>query len=362
MTRISQGSVRKMEDKPRKHCRKWRLQVSVDGRALQKRYNGTYGGAVDALEEWKEELETDSALEGDPTVSEWLAHYVEVRASAGNVAESTVENWKSRFKAVEMHIGGMRMRDVKPSDVERMYAAMRNGETPSGRRSSGTYCASVNAVLHTAFSKAVRDRVIASNPLDDVERPKPDTKERQPLSVEEQAELIAKLDPRHPQHLAIILMVVQGLRRGETLCIRWEDVDFDANVMHVRKSKTKAGIRDVPMVPYVRECLERVRDERTGGYVVGRCGEKMQPHSINRWWQRHAEELGLDGYTPHSLRHTFATRLAEGNVHPRVMQELLGHESIDTSMRIYTHISTSEKENAIFSMTESYKIRTNGTK
>lgn len=356
--KVSKGTVSALESGAR--CRKWKLRCRVNGKERSRRFEGTKTEARDALESFRHELMFGVDVDGMPMVGEYYKAYRKSRLANANVAESTARKWDSMMKSVDIHIGKVRMDEVTPMEIETMYALMRSGRTSSGAKASGTYLSTVNAMLHGMFSRACRDGLLESNPFDSIERPRSDTKEKPSLCKSQVSELLDGLDPTNKYHTAIMLMVCMGLRRGEAMSLMWSDVNFGARSISIEKSKTSAGIRTIPMSEYVERFLAtRYRDMKSRdaveGYVVSDWGEKIEPHSMNVWWRRHAEELGLEGYTPHQLRHTFATMLASADVHPKHMQVLLGHASPVTSMKIYAHAHEDDKTRAINAMMDYLK-------
>ena len=94
------------------------------------------------------------------------------------------------------------------------------------------------------------------------------------------------------------------------------------------------------------------RLERPGSewVVCGEDGEALHPNTVTHWWEKHRAEYGCEGVTLHELRHTYITSLARAGVHPKVMQELAGHSSVDVSMNVYSHLSLEDKRAAVKSL------------
>lgn len=355
MSKVSAGCISPFEQKTR--CKRWRLRVMVDGKEKTRLVTGTKQEAKKELERFRAELMLEHVPGESMLVREYFDAYADARMSNKAVKESTVERWRSEFKAVCFHIGNVKMSELTPAMVEDAYKKMREGDTLSGKPSSGTYLASINSTCYGAFKKAVRDGVVKSNPFDSIDRPKVDTRERKALTAEHAAEVVAMLDPYEKQHIAIMLMLFQGLRRSEAVNVRWDDVDFDSRTIRIENAKTEAGVRVLPMSSLMYDALSVRRDwlrrrRVPENYVVSDWGDPITPHAVNKWWERHAAEFGLEGYTPHELRHTFATLLAEADVHPKMMQGLLGHSSPLTSMRIYAHVHDEAKRDAMAALDE----------
>lgn len=81
--------------------------------------------------------------------------------------------------------------------------------------------------------------------------------------------------------------------------------------------------------------------------IATKCGTRVNPATLSTWWTNDRARFGLEGYTLHELRHTYLTLLAMNGVHPKVMQELAGHYSSQTTMDIYTHVNMDAKRDAV---------------
>jgi integrase len=142
-------------------------------------------------------------------------------------------------------------------------------------------------------------------------------------------------------------ILYSGLRRGELLALKWEDIDFDRNTISVNKAmywnvnqpvikdtKTEAGNRVVPL-------LQPLKDHLTGGegYIFGLPTQTV----FRRKWNKYRAETGIE-VTPHQLRHAFATICYEAGIEDKDAQQLLGHASVSTTRDIYTHIREQRKQ------------------
>lgn len=198
------------------------------------------------------------------------------------------------------------------------------------------------------------------------------------------------------------VMLGTGARIGEILGLRWEDCDFTQNIidinhnliyrqqesgkmeLHITTPKTRAGTRIIPMFSDVRAALLRIRlkhmeegfnecevDGYTNFIFKNRFGEMLNPHVINRALERiirdcnaeeteraeqeHREPVLLPHFSAHNLRHTFCTRLCENETNLKVIQEIMGHRNIETTMDVYNE-ATKEKKMSSFANLEG-KIR-----
>lgn len=202
-----------------------------------------------------------------------------------------------------------------------------------------------------------------------------------------------------------------GTRIGECLALRWEDLDFENRIITVNHSltyrptletgssemrislpKTEAGIRTIPMLDVVKDAFEILREEQedTGyneqiidgmyGFVFkNRFGEVPRPHTINQAIKRivgsynsaeilqakkeRREPLVLPSFSCHILRHTFATRLCEAESNLKVIQSVMGHRNVETTMDIYAEATDRKKQESFdnFSWNLQQKDRNNGS-
>lgn len=338
------------------------------------------------------------------TLNEFYDEYIETKYE---LKQSTRTNYKYMYtKYVHDEIGGMSIGALKYSDIKRFYIHLIKdlGFKPNSVEI-------IQTILHPVFQTAVRDGYIRFNPTDGViadikkshdwEKPK-----RRALTVPQQNRLIEfvtnSTQYRHWKPL-ITVMLGTGARVGEICGLRWCDLDYEQNLIHIDHNliyrvqdggsmelhittpKTKAGTRIIPMFREVREALiaEHTRQLEEEGLCKAsvdgfsnfifqtRYGDPMNPHIINRALVRiireaNREELAraeangtepllLPYFSSHNLRHTFCTRLCENEQNLKVVQEIMGHRNIETTMDVYNE-ATKEKKMESFANLEG-KIR-----
>lgn len=182
--------------------------------------------------------------------------------------------------------------------------------------------------------------------------------------------------------LALLASLYAGLRRGEVLALTWKNIDLKNDIMKINRSlvrtkdketgktitiiqdvKTKSSRRILPIHPRLKEVFlickniqeankklaDKYYDKRGFVFATG-FGNHIGPRNYNRSFYAVLARANLNHTNPHSLRHTFATRLLEANVHPKIVQELLGHAQIETTMNIYSHVMNELKAFAIRDM------------
>lgn len=346
------GHVEQLEkSKPRNKCRRWQLVANfgcVDGKYPRKTklFIGAVKEANAALSEWIGELELDDEREKSPVFSDYAAAWHERREKSGMYAKRTIDREPYRLASAGMHLGHMRVKDITTKDIEDCYTALMGGNSPSGKRLQPWSIDSIHTTLSKLFKDAVKDGIIESNPAKSAKRPKIVEVERCVPTTEHVDEMVNGLDPSDPRHMAIMLCACMGLRRSEAVILDW--ADWDGARLHITKAAEDDGtpkptknvrIREVPAPTFLREILD---ERKSKGQIC-----PMKPAALSRWWRRNRHKWGMEGVRLHDLRHAYATRLAEAGVHPRVMMELGGWETIDVCMEIYTHVHSSSLDDAV---------------
>lgn len=357
--------------KPRGKCRKWQLRVRVGINPKTGNYSertrtfaGTYRQAVAATEEFEEEVKNlQSSRPGRKLTFEQLAaEYVPHRLDMRQIKPRTATKITNLLKALSHHVGKMPADKLEPYMIQDAVKAMLSGDSASGKPLSGTY---VNMVLQTASTMynlyAIPQGLATRNPFDNVERPKIDTKERDPLTEKQQEGLIEAacytLDQRFT---AVMIALLGGAREGEVCNAIWKNVDLLDGIMLLPDTKGSSRLTAVPiqqdLVAYLLAWKEEqaammaqfgiIQHDET--YVcANELGDRLTEQTIGRWWRRNRKILGCDGIHFHDLRHTFATNLAKNNVHPGAIQKLLRQRDDRMATRIYVHVNTQQMRDAV---------------
>ncbi|MBR2804351.1 MAG: site-specific integrase [Eggerthellaceae bacterium] len=342
-------------------CKRWKLVAGEDkAHRLSRVFHGAKREALNALDGFAEEVEAGAIVERNAeTLRDYANFWLRKVAASGKIDKQTADGYRWRVNALVHVLGEKKLQSLTPRIIEDAYARMLDGDSKSGKPLSATYVSDCAVILRTILSKAAQDGLIGRNPADDAEAPKRDTKEKSALSDMEIRILLALLPTDQPCAIAVALAVTCGLRRGETVALRWQDVDIDNMVLEVaraarndgsiKETKTKSGMRAIPMPPAMFAMLAEWRMERPGSewIVCDLNGNPLKPNTVGVWWRNHRHEYGCDGVTLHELRHSYITALVRSGAHPRVAQELAGHSSINVAMNIYTHLTLDDKRAAV---------------
>ncbi|MCP3885401.1 MAG: tyrosine-type recombinase/integrase, partial [Propionibacteriaceae bacterium] len=224
------------------------------------------------------------------------------------------------------------MTDINTVMVERFYSA----------RLEAVAKATANKELRTvkaAFTRAVRRGYLRENPGRYVKPVRVPQKALRVLSTGDVGKLIEAC-PTDRWRAFIALAVTTGLRRGELLALRWQDVDINTMTVHVRNTadhSTKSGKeRAVALQSAVVPLLQRLG--RRGALVFHTATGTSMANNIERGFNAIVKRAGIKRCTMHDLRRTFVSQLAMAGVNQAVVQQLAGHASITTTVRHYTHI------------------------
>lgn len=301
------------------------------------------------------------------TVSAWIDFWVSDVLTYSDRKETTKETYRYIVRHVLAdQVASKELNKVLPSDLKRLFSKLRT----EGMASSTVN--KVYTVLKLIFDDAITERKIVETPFVQVKRPKEETKEAEFFT---RAQLSAFLEAAKQDRLyvAMQLCAQTGLRRGEALGLRWQDIDFEAGKIHIANTlastkgglyltppKTEASKRKLAMNDVVTALLQSHRiaqaeESRFAGnkfldkdfvFSTG-TGEPIHPDNFYRSVTRVCEKAGLEKRGPHVLRHTFATLLLEANVPHHVVSRILGHSSIRITVDIYGHLSDEGQEAAM---------------
>lgn len=287
------------------------------------------------------------------------------------IKPATFESYRRniRLHVAGRPIGHRQLQQLEPSDLNALYAALLRGDDEH-RPLSPRSVAYIATILHRALKDAVRWQALVRNPVEASDPPRPSAKPEMRTWTAEQ--LGRFLDHVSGDRLAGAweLLASTGMRRGEVLGLRWTDVDLDAGTLRITRTlvttdvqrkgepgmawgtpKTAKGRRSVALdeatVAALRAHRARQLEERLligAGYadedlvVCQPDGRPIHPKTLSYYFERKAKRAGLPPIRLHDLRHTHATLSLKAGVHPRVVQERLGHANVSITLDTYSHV------------------------
>lgn len=307
---------------------------------------------------------------GNLTVGDYLIRWLQ-DSVRGTVRVSTYEVHRHM---IEPHIvpalGHVKLRDLNPVHVRGFYR---------DKLDSGLSAATVrkmHSVLRKALKQAVLDGLIPRNACEAVKPPKLECKEVMPLDRKQAKALLQGASGDRLEAL-YVLAIHTGMREGELLGLKWDDVDLKHSVLRLKRAlvreggkvalgdlKTAKSRRSVRLTrsaaEAVRDHLERQLEEmeqmgslyQPGGLVFAtESGTLINPSNLrNRSFKPLLKRAGLTGICFHDLRHTCATLLLSQGTHPKLVQELLGHATIAMTLDTYSHFLPSMGDQTVRAM------------
>jgi integrase len=290
------------------------------------------------------------------TVAEWLTEWLDQVKATDGTRPQTIRWYRWLVdKHVSPVIGSVKLDRLAPADVRHLLAAL-------GRADVGnTTVRQAHGLLRNALGDAERLELVPRNVARSV-RPPASTKGRvRALSPEEARRLLVTAKDERLYGL-LVLAVTTGLRRGELLALRWQDVSLDEGVLRVRRTllrldgrlvfgepKSASSVRTVPVPPATRDVLRAHRSliqaessaegwQDFGLVFPSRIGTPIEPTNVNRWFRELRERAGLPWLRLHDLRHAFATFMLDQGADLRLIMETLGHSQISVTADLYTHV------------------------
>lgn len=335
------------------------------------RYATVRGSKRDAQRRLRELLsEIDRGMVADAghlTTGQWLEQWLaECRHTV------SPKTWQERAAYVRLHLapalGAIQLARLSPAAIQAHYSrALTSGRLDgSGRGLSPQTVRHHDRVLHTALERARKLRLIAVNPVDDVDPPRVERAETVTLRPDQQAALLAAASET-TLYAPTLLALATGLRRGELLGLAWANVDLDAGLLQVVQviEETKAGARIKPQPKTARGrrtvTLPQAAIEALRRHKVTQAEEHLRlalgrpdllfprwaasPAVFGTAFTRLAARVGIK-ISIHGLRHTHITDLLAAGTHAKVVAERVGHSSVAFTLERYGHVIPGMQEAA----------------
>jgi len=213
--------------------------------------------------------------------------------------------------------------------------------------------------MRSIFNAAQENGLVAKSPVSAMLKPGGKrTPEKETLTPQESQMLLDRVtNPRARTFLLTALHT--GMRRGEIVGLQWDDIDFEAKMIHIQHNavmsetsttindflKTKAGCRDVPISEELGKWLAAQKKISHSKYVLAMQNHKpLTKSSYKSMWKLIERELPDTHVTAHILRHTYITRLFEAGLDIKEIQYLAGHSTVDMTLKVYTHYDRRSRE------------------
>lgn len=265
---------------------------------------------------------------------------------------TTIELYKRLFsKYILPVLGRKRLESLNVGDVQRWFNWVKKTSLHQAHASK--------KALSSMLAKAEKRQLIFDNPTRKIETPK--CKPEIPNTWSKlQLKQFLKEAKSSSYYLAYVLMANYGLRRGEVLGISWEDIDFANGCIHIRRQivsldnrpqvsglKTECSVRDLPLNKQLTGILKRERAYGASGLIFKtKSNNPVAPRNFYRDFQKIVKRAELPHIKLHAFRHMAACFMRDVGVDPKTCQSILGHATLDTTLKIYQHSGMEHKRDA----------------
>jgi integrase len=294
-------------------------------------------------------------------LAEWLHEWLETKASS--VKPTTLESYSYAVRSLILpRLGGLRLQDIRPVHLQRLYTTLGNEGSATGGRLMPRSARLAHQVLRPALGHAVDLGLLATNPAaSKLVLPRI---ERREMTVWTADEVRTFLESTAEDRFGTLwqLIFTTGLRRGEALGLRWADVDLDERSMSISQnlvivrgtptlSSPKGELRQVSLPRTTADVLRhhRVRQDNdrlsagaawsdSGLVFTTTLGGPLDPNNVYDRFIESCRRAGMPVIRLHDGRHTAATLALQAGAHPKLVQEMLGHASIEMTLDTYSHV------------------------
>ena len=340
-------------------CTKLYIGTDANGKPKYKKLKAPSEKELEKrVREYKNAMDSGlNILKNNDTLLNWINHYleyVENEVMCDNIKESEYKTLKARLQYFVDYSCGLlaktKLNDILPSHIQPAVNALYKKNPSTGKNTAKKTLQRYIRALANVFEFARKERAYNfCNPCDDIKIPKNAEENSRTAINKHTIQLI--LTTEHRAKLPACIMLLAGLRRGEVTALTWFDIDFKNRIINVNKSydfkqcelketKTKAGMRKIPMNDFLYNLLLEAKKHSKGSYIVQKAyGGRMTETAWKRLFESYMEALRVaDGrdddslcfaderfeeFTAHQLRHNYCSMLQWSGVDIKTAQELM---------------------------------------
>ncbi|MBE5947874.1 MAG: site-specific integrase [Lachnospiraceae bacterium] len=312
----------------------------------------------------------------DDWFSTWMNEY-----KAFELKKGTIENYKRNYRLyISPYLGNCYVKEIRAEHLQKLYNDLMRAGYSYGVIN---LCA---GILSGMFTQLMRNDIIMKNPVKLANLPKKEKRPKRRVLTDSEQQLFLKYAASSNFYSLYRLALATGLRIGELTSLTWKDIDFENESLSVTGTlkyfkdtgfykdspKSESGNRTVPLLPSICKMLKHVRREQNKDRLSSgakwkpvkglehlvfttKNGEPLKKRTIAYDIDHITDEINenekdiphFEKFSPHTLRHTFATRALENGIPPKVVQDILGHSSITMTLDLYTHVLPKTKSTEI---------------
>ena len=298
----------------------------------------------------------------DIMVDSWFDYWIDIKKKT--VRPNTVRNYIERYnRNIKKIIGKMLLSEVKPLHCQKIFSDMADEDY----RTSTIY--QIRIALFNMLEFAKENDVIRYNPCkksvkSDMGKP---SQKKEALTVDIQKVFLEYASGQSYEYQYRFILQT-GLRTGELVALKWEDIDFQNKTLKIQRSmeyrysvgewrigepKSKSGYRTIPLTDEAIDILKRQKEKNKKIKIISlewsefvflcRKGTPIKNSTYDTALFKICDKAQIPRFSMHVLRHTFATRCIEGGMKPKTLQIILGHSNIGITMNLYVHTTEEEK-------------------
>jgi integrase len=311
----------------------------------------------------RDQLSGQTIVTERQTVAQFLDRWLETAVNPHRRAKTASSYEQIVRLYLKPHLGRIQLEKLSPEHVQTMFNALLLTGGTDGQPLSARTVQYVRAVLRRALNQALKWGYVSRNVATLTDTPKVPRHEAIILSPAQSQQLLTAAAGHRLEALFTVALGL-GLRDGEVLGLRWVDIDFAQHTLRIAQTvqrvhrrlvieapKTERSARLLPLPVFMERALARhaerqVAERRTAGddwddhglVFPSERGTPLDPRNLLRQYKELLIAADLPDIRFHDLRHSCATTLIAQGVHPRVVQEILGHSQISTTMNVYGHV------------------------
>lgn len=322
--------------------------------------------------ECREGITTDSRQKFGP----YCEYVIQLKEERG-AKHSTISSYKDLTARITPVIGHIRLKDLRPDHLNDLYTMLaQDGQNKkTGGKLSAKSILEHHRLISAVLEQAAKEGLVPFNVASRATLPKVERKEVNYFQPEQVAAIREALELEPVKWKTLVhMLLITGARRGEVLGLKWSEVDFDRNQIHICNNilyspdrgiyedtpKTATSNRYVTLPAETMQLLRQYRvwqnEERLrlgeyyqyqGFVFTQENGRPMHPDSVTSWLSKFSKRHGLPHINPHAFRHTMASMLYFNGVDSVSISKRLGHAQVSTTADIYAHVmAEADQKNA----------------
>lgn len=294
------------------------------------------------------------------------------RYCQNNMSLVTISGYQDSLKRIIPIIGKEKLNKITPLMLDNMYAQLKTGVTNKTLGYHSMYA--FYKLMNVMFNQAIKWEILDRNPNLKATKPKKEKKERRYYDLEQVSKLLSCLENESIKYKVLTTLALDsGARRSEICALRWNDIDFNTNMLRIdnslkvvkgvldeKETKTLSSKREIMLSNATMEVLREYKEwqdnyikemgknwKGTDRVFTSKEGKYMHPDTCDKIITKIVRKYNLPPITFHGLRHTSASILIHKGINPKAVSQRLGHSSTDVTMEIYSHtFDITKKESA----------------